>query len=127
LRALLDSLPGLAREPGALRELLAGQGMPEELVSASAAILEDLGITDALAHCARQASSDAGFIRHFHGWFDAFRSLKFIHALRDAGWPMRSLAELEGCTPRLWPAAATDTRDPDELLAAIRAHWSWRT
>ena len=40
-------------------------------------------------------------IRAFHNWFDAFRTLKFIHFLREAKFPMCSFEEV--CESRLNP------------------------
>jgi hypothetical protein len=41
----------------------------------------DLGIVKFLAHGSSQCASNAAFVRHFHQWFDGFKTLKFVHAL----------------------------------------------
>ena len=84
--------------------------------------LAEMGIAAALAHCRRQSTTPAQFLRQFHQWFDAFRTLKFIHALRDAGWPQQSLAQLDTLQPLLWPRAS-ETPHTVERLRAARA---WR-
>lgn len=116
--------------------------------------LNTLGIAAALEHCQRHATSSAQFQRHFHQWFDGFRTLKFIHALRDAGWPSCSLRELHGLAPRFWPQstiqlhsrlrsqlhhqqqaqpephippfAAEGPHEVEQLRLIIRQHWGWQ-
>ena len=48
----------------------------------------------ALQHAFRQSKSLYQFTRQMHIWFDAFRSLKLIHGLRDDCWPSISIAAL---------------------------------
>ena len=62
-------------------------GLDTDLALASSAVLHSMGLDHALAHCRRQGKSPEQFLRQFHQWFDGFRTLKFIHALRDAGLP----------------------------------------
>ena len=45
--------------------------------------LEKIGTGQALEHAFRQSSDLEQFTRQMHTWFDAFRTLKLIHALRD--------------------------------------------
>ena len=45
--------------------------------------LEGLGTQKALEHAFRQSKDLDQFTRQMHTWFDAFRTLKLIHALRD--------------------------------------------
>ncbi len=107
LAALLASLPELAHAPDQdITQLLIQQGLDESLATQAQLALTGQGIQAALAHCQRHSRSSAQFQRQFHQWFDAFRTLKFIHALRDAGWPQRSLAQLDTLQPLLLPASA---------------------
>jgi hypothetical protein len=67
-------VPGSADEvhetpPSGLETLIAG--------------LEVLGAPSALQHAFRQSSDTRQFQRQMHTWFDAFRTLKLIHYLRD--------------------------------------------
>ena len=127
LRALLASLPELAHTPDQdIAQLLVGQGLAPTLAHQSQAALAALGVESALTHCQRQAKSGAQFQRQFHQWFDAFRTLKFIHALRDAGWPQQSLTQLDTLQPRLWPTATEPPHDIDQLRADSRQHWGWQ-
>ena len=127
LRALLGCLPELAADPEReLADLLAGQGLAPAAARQAHVVLLALGLERALAHCRRQGRSSAQFLRQFHQWFDAFRTLKFIHAIRDAGHPMQSLAQLGPLQPCLWPAAPSSQRDVDALRVACARHWGWR-
>ena len=151
LAALLASLPALAAEPErAIAGLLRDHGLHALLARHAEAALDTLGIAAALAHCRRQSSTAAQFQRHFHQWFDGFRTLKFIHALRDAGWPSCSLRELEGLAPQLWPQpktkpqsqrhnqlerqpepriqplAAEGVHNIEQLLRTLHQHWGWQ-
>lgn len=125
LRAVLAALPRLAEDPDReLARLLPAQGIDNDLLQAILAILDDMGIAAALAHCARQAKSTPQFLRHFHQWFDAFRTLKFIHALRDAGWQDQSLDSVGELEPLLWPMTADDSSSA-ALLDSLFNHWHW--
>ena len=49
----------------------------------------------ALEHAFRQSNNLDQFTRQVHTWFDAFRTLKLIHFLRDGYLPSISYARLE--------------------------------
>jgi hypothetical protein len=66
-------------------------------------VLKNLGIEKALAHCVRHSNDFKGWNRHFHQWFDGFRTLKFIHGLRDTGLADMDLAASRGHRDSLWP------------------------
>jgi len=48
--------------------------------------LEKAGAGRALEHAFRQSNDPEQFTRQMHTWFDAFRTLKLIHFLRDHGF-----------------------------------------
>ncbi|CAA0111259.1 Uncharacterised protein [Halioglobus japonicus] len=138
LAALLALLPVLADRPEQnLAELMSDRGYWGKT---AANALNSLGIASALDHCQRHASSSEQFIRHFHQWFDGFRTLKFLHALRDDGLPLCSLAELNELAPPLWPVTEkrctaqeielgqADATSPKmgALQHTVRQHWGWR-
>ena len=105
LQALLASLPELTQSPeAALAPLFVRQGLDATVAKQSDAALQALGIRSGLAHCQRQSTSSAQFQRQFHQWFDAFRTLKFIHLMSDAGWEQQSLAQLKALQSTFWPA-----------------------
>tara|TARA_R110000824_G_scaffold7892_4_gene35880 strand:- start:112776 stop:114002 length:1227 start_codon:yes stop_codon:yes gene_type:complete len=45
--------------------------------------LTELGVEAAIAHALQHSKSQASFVKHMHNWFDAFRTLKLIHCLRN--------------------------------------------
>jgi len=49
--------------------------------------LENMGARRALEHAFRQSADLCQFERQMHTWFDAFRTLKLVHFLRDHGLP----------------------------------------
>jgi hypothetical protein len=57
--------------------------------------LKELGTLKALDHAFRQSKSLHQFIRQMYTWFDAFRTLKLIHSLRDSHLPGISYAALD--------------------------------
>lgn len=125
LRGVLAATPLLQRTPLAeLPQVLARAGIEPALAKACLLTLEQMGAAAALAHCRRQGSSATQFLRQFHQWFDAFRTLKFIHGIRDAGWAPCSLAELNPLQPALWPPG--NTGEPASLGSVIARHWGWQ-
>ncbi len=56
--------------------------------------LEESGATEALQHAFRQSSDAIQFNKQIHTWFDAFRTLKLIHHLRDHHLPSISFQTL---------------------------------
>jgi hypothetical protein len=120
LRALLAGLPDLAHAPAQdMAQLLIRHGLDESLAQQAQQALTSLGITAALAHCQRQSTSSHQFQRHFHQWFDAFRTLKFIHAMRDAGWPNQSLTQLDTLQPQRWPTTTEAARYIEQLRLRV--------
>ena len=70
-----------ADHPGQWQELMAG--------------LNEIRVRRALDHAFRQSKSEDQFARQVHTWFDAFRTLKLIHFLRDHYLPSISFGQLE--------------------------------
>jgi len=108
-----------------LPERLAVEGLERSLLEASGKTLAAMGLDSALEHCRRQAKTPGQFLRQFHQWFDAFRTLKFIHGIRDAGWPAQPLAALPLLAPTLWPAVDAAQCQVSALRAALGQHWNW--
>ena len=126
LKNLLLVLPQL-REHDApeLPELLINKALDEKLARAATAVLCSMGLDKAVSHCRKHGVSEAQFIRQFHQWFDGFKTLKFIHGLRDAGWPMQSLPGLLDLQPTLFPAGMAADRGIASVRATILDHWQW--
>ena len=57
--------------------------------------LKEIKTERALEHAFRQSRSLDQFIRQMHTWFDAFRTLKLIHFLRDSYLPSITYAKLK--------------------------------
>ena len=70
-----------------------GQVSQAEIHSLIGALAE-LKTEVALQHAFKQSKTFDQFARHLHTWFDAFRSLKLMHALRDQLWPSIKIREL---------------------------------
>jgi hypothetical protein len=56
--------------------------------------LEESGAAEALQHAFRQSTDAKQFNRQIHTWFDAFRTIKLIHHLRDHHLPSISFEAL---------------------------------
>lgn len=67
----------------------------EELIpgisSACKESLEAIGFYKKLPQLLKNASTSEGRLKNLHEWLDAFRTLRFVHELRDRAWP--SVAE----------------------------------
>ena len=57
-------------------------------------ILKSIKTEKALAHAFKHSKDMKQFVRQMQTWFDAFRTLKLIHSLRDLGFTSISLARL---------------------------------
>ena len=123
LRAVLQTLPQRRDPEHRGDELLLQAGLVADSARFCEHLLQDLGLEQALAHCRRQARTGEQFLRQFHQWFDAFRTLKYLHALRDNLWPAQSLLALQGLEPQIWPGSPA--LDVAALRAGIRDHWHW--
>jgi hypothetical protein len=61
--------------------------------------LRAVGAEKALQHAIKQSSDETQFSKQMHTWFDAFRTLKLIHYLRDHLLPSVAYEELKGSEP----------------------------
>lgn len=80
----LDDFAESAR-PSALAEALEAR-VPQR-ASAALGVLGALGALSALESAASQAPRGPVLRRRVHTWFDALRTLRFVHGLRDAALP----------------------------------------
>jgi hypothetical protein len=55
--------------------------------------LDSLDIDKAIDSTRQRSRTQDTYIKHMHTWFDGFRTLRFIHLLRDSGLHNMSLAE----------------------------------
>ncbi len=94
----------------------AGANMSKHIQAA----LTNLGINRFVTHLAKQRPKDIE--RAFHDWFDAFRTLKFIHYLRDHHYPSANLESLWQQGDHL-PAALVPELQRLIALLAPRGHY----
>ena len=117
LKTWLQSLPAIWHSGSA--ELVTGvfqdQWQGHELQSLLTG-LKELKTDRALEHAFRQSKSLDQFTRQMHTWFDAFRTLKLIHFLRDQYLPSIAYAKLKA-NPQYQHLLTTD---PD--LLAFHEH-----
>jgi hypothetical protein len=67
---------------GELRARVQNVGEPEII-----SWVESEDAVHSLAALLADATTEPRTARAVHGWFDAFRSMMFLHALRERGWP----------------------------------------
>tara|TARA_R110000823_G_scaffold295738_5_gene415638 strand:- start:19748 stop:21106 length:1359 start_codon:yes stop_codon:yes gene_type:complete len=125
LRVFLRVLPRLCTESkvNVLPHQLSTGGLPAPLALAATRALETLKLSQALEHCRRQSRDAESFQRHFHQWFDAFRTLRFLRELGRAGWPPMTLQALYSQEPVLWPQHKQG--DLQALRLALTQRWGW--
>lgn len=61
-------------------------------------ILLAMGADTAILHSKQHSYNRDQYLRHIHTWFDGFKTLKFIHAIRELGYPDLNKRELEAAT-----------------------------
>jgi hypothetical protein len=117
LRAWLSCL----NEFAAVRDFGRALSPLSELVSEERAVLDALLAhldAERTLHEASRATPGAGLLRRVHTWFDGFRTLKLIHALRDGCLPDRGWADaLHGA--RFLAPLGLEAQDPVELCGAL--------
>ncbi len=74
LKKWLEVLP-LLWKGNELEHLLKDKLLQQSLI--------EIGVEKAILHAQQHSSSQSGFSRHMHNWFDSFRTLKLIHTLRN--------------------------------------------
>lgn len=56
--------------------------------------LDKIGAFDALNTAMKSSKNPKIYLQHFHHWFDNFRTLKFIHHMRDNYYPSMPIKEI---------------------------------
>jgi hypothetical protein len=123
LAAWLSVLERTARSGG--RVDLAVEEIPRENPFFRAELLiealERMGAFEAVREAIEKSSGDPEtMLRHFHAWFDAFRTRKLVHALRDGGLPSPGYREALAEAPFTGLAASTED-DTEFLRRALAA------
>ena len=81
--------------------------------------LERMGAFPAIREAIRKSSDAATLRRHLHTWFDAFRTLKLVHALRAGGLPSLPYREALAEAPFTGMSSSTE-EDVEKLRRGIR-------
>jgi len=118
LRAVVTGLNEFAESARveSLRESLAQQ-VPE-FSEVACQVLEGLGAFAALTSAATSAPRGAVLRRRVHTWFDALRSLRFVHGLRDRVLPSLPWREALG-TASFVRAPFREGADPDAVCRTL--------
>jgi hypothetical protein len=122
LSAWLRALDVVARAEGRIEAAL--EELPREnpffKTDLLVETLEKMGAFKAMREAAARSSDAATMRRHFHTWFDAFRTLKLIRALQAGGLPALPWREALVEAPFTGLVASTQD-DPDSLRRALAA------
>jgi hypothetical protein len=96
--------------------------------------LEKMGAFAAVREAIERSSGDpATMLRHFHAWFDAFRTRKLVHALRDRGLASPGYREALAEAPFTGLSSSTEEdaeflrqalAEEERKLAATPAGWT---
>lgn len=115
----LALLRGFSRHGDVARLFAELDGFPVDERTVITDLLRELDARPAFEAASRDAKMPAARFRRVASWFDAFRTLKLVHALRDAAYPSvpwrRALAE----SPFV-PLVAKAAADPSGVLVAAR-------
>jgi hypothetical protein len=97
LREWLDILGVYAHSTSSLESELEARSSGEWLTS----VLKPLGALAAIPRLKEKARTPEIRLKQFHIWFDAFRTLKFIHGFRDAYLPSQRWQEASASLSKL--------------------------
>lgn len=119
LAAWLRALAAIARSGGSLDTALAG--LPEENPFFRADLLvgtlEKLGAFQAVREAVGTSKDEETLLRRLHTWFDAFKTLKLIHALRAGGLP--SISYHQALTEAPFSGLIDSTEEATEELRKV--------
>jgi len=60
--------------------------------------LQSIGAAQAIEAARKVSTSTQSYNKHMHTWFDAFKTLKFVHQLRDKEYPNICISETKNWT-----------------------------
>jgi hypothetical protein len=78
--------------------------------------LEEQGFARVWSGFLKQHASVESLKSAFHGWFDAFRTMKLFHFLADAEYPRTEPEEIVASFPQAWGEAGLSLRERLEFL-----------
>jgi hypothetical protein len=116
LAAWLRVLDAVAASGGRMEAALdeLPRGNPFFKTEALLGAIEKMKAIEAMREAIAGSGDGATMRRRFHTWFDAFRTLKLIHALRDGGLP--SLPWRQALAEAPFAGLAASTQDESEPL-----------
>ncbi len=120
LAAWLRALAAVAHSGGKLEAALEElpRGNPFFRTDLLLESLERMGAFAAVREAIGRSTEPASMLRHFHTWFDAFRTLKLVHALRDGGLSSLGFREALAEAPFTGLSASTE-EEPEALRRAL--------
>ena len=83
--------------------------------------LDEQGFARAWSGFLRQHASAESLSSAFHGWFDAFRTMKLFHYLAEAEYPRVEPEEVVGRFPEAWGEAGLSLRERLEFLRRLQS------
>ena len=89
LRALLNTVPECWQYDADLTS-----NAPACLQEPMKQVLTTLQFDTGLSHARRHSKTRQAFLRHIHQWFDGFRTLRFVHMMRDAACPSVNVSQI---------------------------------
>ena len=120
LAAWIRAMAAVARSGGRLEAAL--EELPRENPFFRADLLveslEKMGAFAAMREAIARSADAPTMLRHFHTWFDAFRTLKLIRALQAGGLPALPWRQALAEAPFTNLSASTED-DPEPLRAAL--------
>lgn len=116
LAAWLEVLASVARSRGDLRRAFAklAERTPFFRGDLLEEAVERMGAATAIRQAVDRSSSPETLLRHLHTWFDAFRTIRLLHFLRDGGFPSPGWREALSEAP--FAAVGHSTDEDPELL-----------
>ncbi len=120
LSGWLDLLREIARSRDLTKPLgVLPQGNPFFRVDLLQDALRKLCTFEAVREAVAKSSDEATLARHLHTWFDAFKTLKLVHALRDGG--LVSLPWREALAEAPFARLSSSTQEDPEALRRLLA------
>lgn len=120
LKAVLDQFSLWLEDPKRAATPTLEQHLGADLGSNAEAILTQMNVAKGIDHARQHGANATARLRHLHTWFDGFRTLKFIHALRE-----RCRADLTYLEFMRQDTLQAKADDPLALRNAITAPWGW--
>jgi len=81
---------------------------------------QELGLREGIRLASLKSKDIDSFLKHFHTWFDALKTLRFIHTFREHIFPSISSQKALLTAPFLQSAGLTDTDSIESLFSKVR-------